>query len=245
MTETALLSAESLTRVYHGPAGDVTACRSVDLQVSTGDFIFLRGRSGAGKTTLLNLLGGLDRPTSGRIRIEGRDLAALSPAELTALRRRNLGYVFQSFGLLPMLSAAENVEVPLRVQHLDPGERSHRVAEALAAVGLTGQAQQRPGELSGGQQQRVGVARALAGRPRILLADEPTAQLDSGTATGIINLIADLVAEHHMAAIVSTHHLSMTDHATRHWQIHDGTLTELPGNQQPTARADAAGRRRA
>ncbi len=234
MTDAPLLSAESLTRVYRGPAGDVIACRSVNLQVSAGDFIVLRGRSGAGKTTLLNLLGGLDRPTSGRIRIEGHDLAALSPADLTTLRQRNLGYVFQSFGLLPMLSAAENVEVPLRVQHMDPGERSTRVAQALAAVGLTGQAQQRPGELSGGQQQRVGVARALAGRPRILLADEPTAQLDSGTATAIINLIADLVAEHHMAAIVSTHHPTMTEHPTRAWEIHDGSLTELPGDQPST-----------
>lgn len=233
MTDTPLLSAESLTRVYRGPAGDVTACRSVDLQVSAGDFIFLRGRSGAGKTTLLNLLGGLDRPTSGLIRIEGLDLAALSQTELTALRRRNLGYVFQSFGLLPMLSAAENVEVPLRVQRMDPGERRTRVAEALAAVGLTGQARQRPAELSGGQQQRVGVARALAGRPRILLADEPTAQLDSGTATAIINLIADLVAERHMAAIVSTHHSSATEHPTRQWEIQDGDLTELPGRAGP------------
>jgi putative ABC transport system ATP-binding protein len=234
MTDAPLLSAESLTRVYRGPAGDVIACRSVNLQVSAGDFIVLRGRSGAGKTTLLNLLGGLDRPTSGRIRIEGHDLAALSPADLTTLRQRNLGYVFQSFGLLPMLSAAENVEVPLRVQHMDPGERSTRVAQALAAVGLTGQARQRPGELSGGQQQRVGVARALAGRPRILLADEPTAQLDSGTATAIINLIADLVAEHHMAAIVSTHHPTMTEHPSRAWEIHDGSLTELPGDQPST-----------
>ncbi len=245
MTDTPLLSAESLTRVYRGQTGDVIACRSVDLQVSAGDFIVLRGRSGAGKTTLLNLLGGLDRPTSGRILIEGHDLAILSQTELTALRRRNLGYIFQSFGLLPMLSAAENVEVPLRVQRMDLGERSTRVAQALAAVGLTGQAQQRPGELSGGQQQRVGVARALAGRPRILLADEPTAQLDSGTATGIINLIADLVAEHHMAAIVSTHNPTVTEHPTRAWEIHDGSLTELPGDQQSTAIADVAGRRRA
>jgi putative ABC transport system ATP-binding protein len=234
MTDTPLLSAEALTRVYRGPAGEVNACRSVDLQVSTGEFIVLRGRSGAGKTTLLNLLGGLDRPTSGRIRIEGRDLATLSQTELTTLRRRNLGYVFQSFGLLPMLSAAENVEITLRVQHMDPGERSTRVSAALAAVGLTGQAQQRPGELSGGQQQRVGLARALAGRPRILLADEPTAQLDSVTATGIINLIADLVAEHNMAAIVSTHHASTTEHSTRQWEIRDGTLTELASDQRST-----------
>ncbi|MDQ2737628.1 MAG: ABC transporter ATP-binding protein [Actinomycetota bacterium] len=235
MTDTPLLSAEALTRVYRGPADDVIACRSVNLQVSTGDFILLRGRSGAGKTTLLNLLGGLDRPSSGRFLIEGRVVASLSQTELTTLRRRNLGYVFQSFGLLPMLSAAENVEVPLRVQQMQGAERSSRVSAALAAVGLTGQARQRPGELSGGQQQRVGLARALAGRPRILLADEPTAQLDSVTAAGIINLIADLVAEHNMAAIVSTHHASMTEHSTRQWEIHDGTLTELPSNQPSTA----------
>ena len=234
MTDTPLLSAESLTRIYRGPAGDVTACRSVNVAVSPGEFIVLRGRSGAGKTTLLNLLGGLDRPTSGRVSIDGSDLSTLSDTELTTLRRRNLGYVFQSFGLLPMLSAAENVEVPLRVHHIDPAERDARVSAALAAVGLTGHARQRPGELSGGQQQRVGLARALAGRPRILLADEPTAQLDSVTAAGIIALIADLIAENDMAAIVSTHHPSMDEHATRRWEIHDGTLTELPRNHLPT-----------
>lgn len=243
MTETSLLSAESLTRVYRGSAGEVIACRSVDLRVSTGEFIVLRGRSGAGKTTLLNLLGGLDRPSSGRVRIMGHDLATLSPAESTALRSRDIGYVFQSFGLLPMLSAAENVEVPLRIQRLDPAERTTRVTQALAAVGLSRQAQQQPGELSGGQQQRVGVARALAGRPRMLIADEPTAQLDSATATGIINLIADLVAEQHMAAIISTHNTAMTEYGTRHFEIHDGTLTELPIRQRPTTTGDAIGLR--
>lgn len=226
MTGEALLTAENLTRVYSSPAGDVAACRSADLQVSAGEFVVLRGRSGAGKTTLLNLLGGLDRPTSGRVLVDGRDLAALSERELTELRRRDLGYVFQSFGLLPMLSAAENIEIPLRIQRTPPAERNRRVAEALAMVGLTGHARQRPAELSGGQQQRVGVARALVGRPRILLADEPTAQLDSVTAAAVITLIQTLVNERKVAAIVSTHHAPTIAHGTKLWEIHDGVVTE-------------------
>ena len=239
MTGPVLLSAEGLTRVYEGPAGYVVACRSIDLQVSAGEFVVLRGRSGAGKTTLLNLLGGLDRPTSGRVLIDGRDLAALNETERTTLRRRDLGYVFQSFGLLPMLSASENIEIPLRIQRIEPAERDRRVAEALALVGLTRHARQRPAELSGGQQQRVGLARALVGRPRILLADEPTAQLDSVTATGIIALINGLVTERNVAAIVSTHHAPMSENATRRWEIHDGSITEPPAGRSHRSRDSA------
>ena len=144
-----------------------------------GELLVVRGASGAGKTTLLNLLGALDRPTSGRVRIGGTDTDGLDEDALAALRREHLGFVFQSFGLIPVLSAAENVELPLRVARVSPAERDERVAEALRLVGLADHAQQRPGELSGGQQQRVGIARAIVARPRALIADEPTGQLDS------------------------------------------------------------------
>ncbi len=223
-----VLSASGLTKIYPAPGGDVVACADIDLEVRAGEFVVLRGRSGAGKTTLLNLLGGLDRPTSGQVLLGGKDLAGLSAADLTALRGTNLGYVFQSFGLLPMLSAAENVEVPLRVQRVDPAERDERVAQALRLVGLAQHSRQRPAELSGGQQQRVGLARAIVSRPRILIADEPTAQLDSVTAAGIIELINDLVVGEGVAAIVSTHQGVVTGRATSLWEIRDGLLTVNP-----------------
>ena len=220
-----VLSARSLTKVYRTGAGDVFGCRDVDLDVRAGEFVVLRGRSGAGKTTLLNLLGGLDRATSGQVLLDGRDLAELSEAERTLRRRTDVGYVFQSFGLLPMLSAAENVEVPLRIQRVDPAERDDRVAQALQAVGLSQHSMQRPGELSGGQQQRVGLARAIVSRPRILIADEPTAQLDSVTAGGIIELIDTMVRADQLAAVVSTHQAQIAVRASQLLEIRDGRLS--------------------
>lgn len=226
-----VLSARGLTRTFPAATGEVIACRSVTVDVALGDLVILRGRSGAGKTTLLNLLGGLDRPTSGQVLVQGRDLSSLSEAELLTLRRQQLGFVFQSFGLLPMLSAQENVEVPLRIQRVSPTERDRRVADALDAVGLSRHARQRPAELSGGQQQRVGLARALVARPKILIADEPTAQLDSVTATTVIDLIATLVAERSIAAVVSTHQIGTAARGTRLWNIHDGTVSEVPAGR--------------
>lgn len=225
-----VLSTRDLTRTFPTAAGEVVGCRAVTVDVHPGDLVILRGRSGAGKTTLLNLLGGLDRPSSGQVLLQGRDLATLPEADLLAVRREQLGFVFQSFGLLPMLSAQENVEVPLRIQRLAPAERDRRVADALDAVGLSDHARQRPAELSGGQQQRVGLARALVARPRILIADEPTAQLDSVTASTIIDLVAALVADRQIAAVVSTHQAGTAARGTRLWNIHDGVVTEAgPG----------------
>ena len=176
------LRAESVSRVFETGGEAVHAVQEVSLEVRPGELLVVTGPSGAGKTTLLNLLGGLDRPTSGRVLLGDDELSALGEDELAAVRRDRLGYVFQSFGLIPVLSAAENVEVPLRLQRMPQAERDARVAEALELVGLGTHAAQRPYELSGGQQQRVGIARALAARPQLLLADEPTGQLDSGTA---------------------------------------------------------------
>lgn len=216
--------AENLSRSYQTAAGPVHACADVSLQVSPGELLVICGPSGAGKTTLLNLLGGLDTPSSGRVWLGDDELGQLSENHLAAIRRDRLGYVFQSFGLIPVLSAAENVEVPLRLQRRPAAERDARVAEVLALVGLDRQAGQRPDELSGGQQQRVGIARALATRPPLLLADEPTGQLDSRTAGTVMDLIVELVRSQGIAAIVSTHDPSLMQRADRVLELHDGRV---------------------
>lgn len=218
------LRGEALVRTYGSGRGAVEAVRGVDLEVTAGQLVMIRGRSGSGKTTLLNLLGGLERPTSGRVWVGERELTAMSSDEVLELRRHHLGYVFQSFGLVPSLSAAENVEVPLRLLELDARERDARVAEALELVGLARHAKQRPGELSGGQQQRVGIARALVAQPAVLLADEPTGQLDSSNAAVVMDLLADLVHTRGVAAVVTTHDPLMADRADRVLDLHSGRL---------------------
>jgi len=224
----AVLQAEGLSRVFPSPAGDVFAVRDVDLSVEPGELVVVAGRSGAGKTTLLTMLGGLDRPTAGRVRVDGADLA--DPAtDVSALRGSRVASIFQTAGLIPVLSAAENVEVPLRIRRVEPGERDRRVAGALRDVGLEEHARQRPGELSGGQQQRVGIARALVMTPGILLADEPTAQLDSETGAQIMDLIARLVHERGTAAVVATHDQAMLARADRVLELHDGVLRARAG----------------
>jgi putative ABC transport system ATP-binding protein len=226
---TTALRAEELTRIFTTSGGEVRACDAVSLEVSAGELLVIRGSSGAGKTTLLNLLGGLDTPTSGRVWVGERDITSLTEDQLAELRRGGLGYIFQSFGLIPVLSAAENVEVPLRLAGVDPAERDARVAEALELVGLAEHAAQRPSELSGGQQQRVGIARALVGRPGILLADEPTGQLDSGTAATVMDLIVALAHDRGIAAVVSTHDPLMVRRADRVLELHDGRVRAPAG----------------
>lgn len=216
------LTAEAVSRTFDGRAGDVHAVRDVSLEVRPGELLVVTGPSGAGKTTLLNLLGGLDRPTAGRVQLGELELSALDEDALAEVRRDRLGYVFQSFGLIPVLSAAENVAVPLRLQRMDAAARDARVAEVLELVGLAGHAAQRPYELSGGQQQRVGIARALAARPQLLLADEPTGQLDSGTAATVMDLIGELVHRRGVAAVVTTHDPSLVKLADQLLELHDG-----------------------
>jgi putative ABC transport system ATP-binding protein len=218
------LRAESVTRVFETRGEAVHAVQDVSLEVRPGELLVVTGPSGAGKTTLLNLLGGLDRPTSGRVLLGDDELSALGEDALAAVRRDRLGYVFQSFGLIPVLSAAENVEVPLRLQRMPAAERNARVAESLELVGLAGHAAQRPYELSGGQQQRVGIARALAARPQLLLADEPTGQLDSGTAATVMDLIGELVHARGVAAVVTTHDAALVRRADRVLELHDGRV---------------------
>ena len=221
---TTALRGEALVRTYGSGAATVHAVAGVDLSVAPGQLVMVRGRSGSGKTTLLNLLGGLERPTSGRVWVGERELTAMGEDEVLELRRRHHGYVFQSFGLVPSLSAAENVEVPLRLLEVDARERDERVAAVLDLVGLGRHARQRPSELSGGQQQRVGIARALVAEPAVLLADEPTGQLDSRTAAVVMDLLAELVHTRGLAAVVTTHDPLMAERADRVLELHSGRL---------------------
>ena len=228
-TSRAIITATGLGRVFGSGDTEVDALTDVSLELHPGELVLLRGPSGSGKTTLLNLLGGLDRPTTGAVGLGGVELTTASEDALAGIRQRDIGFVFQSFALLPVLSAAENIEVPLRIVRTPAAEREARVAELLAAVGLSDHANQRPYELSGGQQQRVGIARALANRPRVLIADEPTGQLDSGTAAQMMALIASLVHDEGVAAIVSTHDPRMAEFADRVLQLHDGKLAHERG----------------
>lgn len=220
------LIAENLTRTFARGAHAVHAVRDVSFEVNAGELVALVGRSGSGKTTLLNIVGGLDRPDDGEVVIDGRKLGQLGEARRQRLRRESIGFVFQSFGLLPFLSARENVGVPLRMQRWRAKDREARVAELLTTVGLADHAEQRPPELSGGQQQRVAIARALGPNPRLLLADEPTAQLDSETGRQVIALIRRLVHESGTAALVATHDAALMSHADRVLRLADGRLVD-------------------
>jgi putative ABC transport system ATP-binding protein len=224
-----LLQAMDVVRDY--PSGDtvIHALRGVSLAADPGELVAVRGRSGSGKTTLLNILGGLDHPTSGTVVIDGHEVSAMSEDELVDVRRRSVAFIFQSFGLVPILSAAENVEIPLRLVRAEARGRDARVRELLELVGLGGRAKHRPHELSGGEQQRVAIARALANRPRILLADEPTGQLDSETGHVIMLLLRDVVRTEGVTAVVATHDPVMLDVADRIVELRDGELVE----QQP------------
>lgn len=219
-----VLRGVGLGRRYGSGQTAVEALAGVDVEVRAGRLTVVRGPSGSGKTTLLNLLGGLDRPTSGRVLLGDDVLSELSEAELAASRRDRIGYVFQNFGLIPVLSAAENVEVPLRLHRMERGQRDERVAEVLELVGLIRHAGQRPGELSGGQQQRVGVARALVARPEVLIADEPTGQLDSETAERIMDLILEVTRIRGTATVVATHDPLLISRADEVLELRDGRV---------------------
>jgi putative ABC transport system ATP-binding protein len=219
-----LIRVSGVGRDYRAGGRVVHAVRDVSFTAGRGELVAVRGRSGAGKTTLLNMIGGLDRPTRGRVEVAGRDVTGAGEAELLELRRTTIGFVFQSFGLIPILSAAENVSVPLRLTRRSAAERDERVGLLLELVGLGGQAAQRPYELSGGQQQRVAVARALANDPPLLIADEPTGQLDSETGRSIMDLLRALVAARGMTALVATHDTALIDRADRILTLRDGRL---------------------
>ncbi|MCX4735325.1 ABC transporter ATP-binding protein [Streptomyces sp. NBC_01363] len=221
-----MVRVEDLHRSYGSGAGAVHALRGVSFEVPRGELVALKGRSGSGKTTLLNLLGGLDSPDGGRITVDGTDLAELGEDGLLELRRDRIGFIFQSFGLIPILTAAENVGVPMRLRKADPREREDRVALLLSLVGLADHAAQRPGELSGGQQQRVAIARALANRPALLIADEPTGQLDAETGLAVMELLRAVVRSEGVTALVATHDAQLLGLADRVLELSDGHIVE-------------------
>ncbi|MFC8674954.1 ABC transporter ATP-binding protein [Streptomyces griseorubiginosus] len=227
MTQTVtqtMVRVEDIHRSFGEGAGAVHALRGVSFEVPRGELVALKGRSGSGKTTLLNIVGGLDRPDRGRVEIDGVDLAGLDEDGLLALRRDRIGFVFQSFGLIPILTAAENVGVPMRLRRMDARAREERVELLLSLVGLSDHAKQRPGELSGGQQQRVAIARALANNPSLLVADEPTGQLDAETGHSVMELLRAVVRSENVTALVATHDATLLDLADRVLEVGDGEI---------------------
>jgi putative ABC transport system ATP-binding protein len=202
----------------------VHALRDVDLDVDKGDFVCLSGPSGSGKTTLLNMIGGLDRPTSGEITVADQRVDQMEKGELAELRLRNIGFIFQAYNLIPVLTARENVEFVMQLQGLPPDLRHQKSSEILDEVGLSGLEDRKPAELSGGQQQRVAVARALVSEPALILADEPTANLDSVTAENLMDLLRHLNDEHNITFVISTHDKLVMSHARRLLQMHDGQI---------------------
>lgn len=224
-TSTAVVETSGITRDFQSGAITVHALRGVDLRIATGEFVALRGRSGSGKTTLLNILIGLDDPTRGRVVMLGHDLAQMNETARAILRRESIGILFQNAHLFPSLTAQENVEVALRLQLTPDSERAQRAQEALALVGLADRAHHRGLELSGGEQQRVALARALVHRPRIVIADEPTGNLDSQTARKITQLFRDIVQQTGIALLVATHDATVYNAADRVLHISDGFVT--------------------
>ncbi|AUY53593.1 ABC transporter ATP-binding protein [Streptomyces sp. CB01881] len=221
-----MVAATDLHRSFGTGERAVHALRGVSFSLGRGELTALKGRSGSGKTTLLNLVGGLDSPSSGTISLDGTDLAGLDEDGRLAIRRDRIGFVFQSFGLIPVLTAAENVGVPMRLRRTPATEREERARTLLALVGLADHADQRPGELSGGQQQRVAIARALANEPDLIIADEPTGQLDSETGRSIMQLLRAVVRSEGVTALVATHDQTLMGLADRVIELRDGKLAE-------------------
>jgi putative ABC transport system ATP-binding protein len=221
-----IIKVEALWRIYQIDSIKVHALCGINLRIGPGEFVALKGRSGSGKTTLLNCLGGLDRPTSGKIRMFGRDLSTLNDDQLTQWRCERLGLIFQSFGLIPTLSAYENIDLMLRLRGLNYQQRHARVLECLKMVDLEDRAHHRPYELSGGQQQRVAIARALANRPLLILADEPTGELDSATAAEILSLFRTITHRERVTLLVASHDPAIDAYADRILLLSDGHISE-------------------
>jgi len=225
---TALYSLESVAKLFQRGPSTVRALDGVDLEIEPGEIVAIEGPSGSGKTTLLQLLGALDRPSAGRVFFEGRDLATLPDHELAALRLRSFGFVFQQFNLIPTLTAVENVEAKLAPTGVTDRDLRDRALALLAEVGLVERAIHLPGHLSGGEQQRVAIARALSVEPRVVLADEPTGNLDTTTGAETIELLTGLAAEHGSTVIVATHDVGLASRAPRRLAMRDGRLVEAP-----------------
>ncbi len=219
-----IIATDDLWRVYRLGDQEIPALRGVQLSIHSGSYIALKGRSGSGKTTLLNCLGGLDKPTKGEVRISGEEIGKWSERRLTNWRRQHVGFIFQSLGLLPALSAYENVELMLRMNGASPKERKERTNACLELVGLSKWADHRPYELSGGQQQRVAVARALANTPTLILADEPTGELDSKTGREMLQLFGEIVHEQNVTMLMATHDSLVDDYVDQVLHLRDGQI---------------------
>jgi len=224
MNATPLLSGRGLRKTYPMGTEPVQALRGIDIDVFPGNLLALRGPSGSGKTTLINLLGLLDRPDTGMLRLEGRDTADLSEDQRADTRRDRFGFIFQTFNLIPVLTAAENVGYPMLLKPEPPAGMLARARELLSAVGLAGKEDTRPDLLSGGQRQRVAIARALANRPAVIFADEPTANLDSHTADAILDLLQKLNRDQQVAIVISTHDPRVVERCARVLTLHDGEI---------------------
>ena len=216
--------AEGLTRVYQEESVPVHALRGVDFSIASGEFVSLSGPSGSGKSTLLNIVGGLDRQDQGTISLDGEELTPLSEGDLAALRLKKIGFVFQAYNLVPVLSAAENVEFILQLQGVGAKERRERAIQALSSLGLNELEDRRPGEMSGGQQQRVAIARAIVTNPVLLLADEPSANLDSSTPDELMQLLRNLNENQGMTIVTATHDPMVMGYANRQVHLRDGTV---------------------
>ncbi len=228
-----LISVRGLVRVFGSGDSAVTAVDGMDLDVYGQELLAVTGRSGSGKTTLLNIMAGLDRPTAGTVVLDGLSLPDLRESELVELRRRLIGFVFQSFGLMPLLSAQENVELPLHIGGVGWRERRRRAAEALDTVGLGPRARHRPYEMSGGEQQRVAIARALVTGPAVIFADEPTGELDSATAMSVIEILRDTAHDRQVTVVVATHDLTLARIADRTLNLVDGRLDDAAAVSAP------------
>ena len=223
----ALLKTSGLVKTYPSSDGEITILDHIDFEASEGNFIAIVGRSGSGKTTFLNMLAGLDAPTKGSVTINGQNLSNMSDAELTQLRRHTVGFVFQSFGLLPLLSAYENVELPLRIAGYSVKDRSLLTMEALEIVGLEKRKSHRPYELSGGEQKRVSIARAIVVKPPLILADEPTGELDSNNSKSIFGLFREVVTEQKITIITVTHDSTLLSMADDVKELNNGKLQSI------------------
>lgn len=221
-----IIVADKLVRAFRSGNELVNAVNGLNLNVNDGQLLAIAGRSGSGKTTLLNLMAGLDQPTEGKVLFEGRDLNEMVDKELVDLRRKSIGFVFQSFGLLPLLSAYENVEIPMHIAGVSGRERRKKASEALELVGLTDRAKHRPFELSGGEQQRVAMARALVNNPKIVFADEPTGELDTTTADNISIMLRQIMVERGITLVVATHDTALMTKADRVVKLVDGIIVD-------------------
>lgn len=219
-----VIKATELTKTYNPDKIPVRALRGVNLSIEKGEFTAIVGPSGSGKTTLLNIIGGLDRPTNGSIEVGGKDISQLSDNQLIDFRKDNIGFVFQSYNLIPVLTAKENVEFIMMLQNRSKKERDDRAEALLTAVGIADKMDKRPSELSGGQQQRVAVARALASKPTFILADEPTANLDSESTAGLLDMMAEMNREENITFVFSTHDQRVIDRARRVVTLVDGKI---------------------